>query len=340
MAHEFSQKKVFVGLSLQSDRYTKETGPADVYIIPAAQALLDAPRKFLELRGEASQHVIGVVPLAYNTQMSLGIFAYPEKAGMGELLAMTVGDDTVTELEQDTVFKHTFTPSDLPALATVWQKEKAGELKAWSMAVNKLSIEVPNNGEMKFTADLLGAGIETSNDMGTPNANSFPAPGDAAKVFRSGLLTLNYGQNGDAIRVNVKDVKIDIDRGIKIEEGICQDLDYPLTIVPTQNLLTAEIEFLQEDLIELKRSWGGTNVSTPQSVIPEVSASLKYDSKLISGTYHYSLELDIPAAHVKYTPIEKGGRRAGRITLTPVASPESDPYSISIVNTVESPYTP
>jgi hypothetical protein len=340
MAREDSMKKVLVGLSLQSDRYQREIGPADQFIIPASQALLDAPRKYSELRGEASQHLIGIVPLAYNTKMSLGIFAFPEKSGLGELLAMSVGEDSVTELVADEVYRHVFVPQDVPPLATIWQREQAGELCSWSVGASKLTIEVPNNSEMKVTADLLGAGIEESSDMGTPTADDFPAPGDGSKVFRSGRMLLTYGSSSDAIRVNVKDVKIEIDRGIKIEDGVCQDLDYPLTVVPSQNLLTADIEFLQEDLVELKRSWGGTS---PQSSVGCVSANIKYVGPAIvtdPTPYHYTLEIDIPAAHIKYTPLEKGERRAGRITLTPVAPVGESPYTISLINTISDPYKP
>jgi hypothetical protein len=342
MAREDSMKKVLVGLSLQSDRYEREEGPAKQFIIPASQALLDAPRKYSELRGEASQHLIGVVPLAYNTKMSLGIFAFPEKSGLGELLAMAIGEGVVGVLT-DGVYEHTFTPQDVPPLATIWQKEQAGELCTWSAGANKLTIDVPNNSEMKVTADILGAGIMVSSDMGTPNAENFPGPCDGSKVFRSGKLTLTYGDSGDAIRVNVKDVKIEIDRGIKIEDGQCQDMDYPLTVVPSQNLLTADIEFLQEDLVELRRSWGGKTVTSPQSIVGCVAANLKYVGPAIvtqPTAYYYTLEIDIPAAHIKYTPIEKGERRAGRITLSPVAAPGESPYTITLVNTVETAYKP
>ena len=343
MAREDSMKKVLVGLSLQSDRYEREEGPAKQFIIPASQALLDAPRKYSELRGEASQHLIGVVPLAYNTKMSLGIFAFPEKSGLGELLAMAVGEDVVEETVEDYVYTHTFTPQDVPPLATIWQSEQAGELCTWSAGVNKLTLDVPNNSEMKVTADILGGGIMASDDMGTPTASDFPGACDGSKVFRSGKLTLTYGDEGAAIRVNVKDVKLEIDRGIKVEEGLCQDMDYPLTIVPSQNLLTADIEFLQEDLVELKRSWGGTTVTSPQSTIGCVAANLKYVGPAIvtqPTAYYYTLEIDIPAAHIKYTPIEKGERRAGRITLQPVASPGAAPYTIKLVNSVATVYKP
>ncbi|MCX8208010.1 MAG: hypothetical protein N3G75_09345, partial [Methanothrix sp.] len=128
MARENSMKRVLVGLSLQSDRYQREAGPADQFIIPASQALLDAPRKYSELRGEGSQHLIGVVPLAYNTKMSLGIFAFPERSGLGEILAMAIGEDEVEEIVADEVYRHVFAPQDVPPLATVWQREQAGEL--------------------------------------------------------------------------------------------------------------------------------------------------------------------------------------------------------------------
>lgn len=340
MAREDSMKRVLVGLSLQSDRYQREAGPARQYIIPASQALLDAPRKYSELRGEGSQHLIGVVPLAYNTKMSLGIFAFPERSGLGELLAMAIGEGSVEEIVDGEVYRHVFAPQDVPPLATVWQREPAGELCTWSVGVSKLTIDVPNNSEMKVTADLLGSGIEESSDMGTPTADDFPAAGDGSKVFRSGRMLLAYGSSGDAIRVNVKDVKIEIDRGIKIEDGICQDMDHPLTVVPSQNLLTAEIEFLQEDLVELRRAWGGTS---PQSSAGCISASIRYLGPAITtdpAPYHYMLEIDIPAAHIRYTPLEKGERRAGRVTLMPVARVGESPYTVSLTNTVSTPYRP
>jgi hypothetical protein len=522
MAQEDSRKQVLVGLKLQTDRQTKATGPATRYIIPAAAALLDAPRKFDEIKGENAQHILGVVPLAYNTKMAMAIFGYPDKSGLGELLAMAIaagtstrrtsmgakyfigsGDDDVTlggtysgttdgkyEVEIDhegtpdsikwrkdggaytedvaitkgvaqtlaegvtvnfadddnhtagdkwyipvfanSAYRHTFTPADLPPVATVWQKEVAGEISSGSVGCNKLTLDVPNNSEMKATGDLVGSTIGISSDMGTPIAADYPGPSDGSKIFRSGKLTLTFGEAAAAIRAAIKDVKAEIDRGIKIEEGQTQDADYPTTIAPTQNLLTLDLEFLQSTLAELQRSWEGVatqpTATSPGATIGHPAANVKYsgpiiyrtrdvarqttgtglDDVLASGAFigddtkdilvkitsitgtdkfkwsddagvswsdeitatgsaqlleegvsvtmattghslndvwtiactvfRYELEIDIPYSHIKYVPAEKGSRRSGKITLTPVAGAASVPYTVYLQNTTIAAY--
>ncbi len=521
MAKEDSRKKVLVGLKLQTGRQTLATGPAARYIIPAAAALLDGPRKITEIKGENAQHVLGAVPLAYNTKMSMAIFGYPDKGGLGELLAMAVGTgsvarrtsigiayqrgsgdddataggtysgvtDSVYEVEIDAegtpdtfkwrkdtgswttgvaitkaaqtlgegvtitfadddnhtlgdkwfipvfynlAYRHTFTPADLPPLATVWQKEVAGEIQGGCMGINKLTLDVPNNSEMKATADILGSKIAKTSSFGTPTASDYPTYADGSKIFRSGTLTLTFGEAAAPVRTNIKDCKIEIDRGIKIEDGQTEHEDYPASVVPTQNLLTVDLEFLQTTLAELQRSWEGVTTeptaTTHQATIGHPAANIKYSGPIIdrirdiarmttgsgldditaSGTfsgessedilikistqgatdkfrystdgstwsdevtitgsaqlvtagvsvtfgaatghtlnnvwtiactvYRYELEIDIPYCLIKYVPAEKGSRRSGKLTLTPVAGATSTPYTVYLQNITTAAY--
>ena len=98
MADYDSIRKVIVGGKLQAARGTPEAGPAASFIIPAAQVLMDAKRTFSMLRGEASQWMIGAVPLGYNVPFPLTIYGYPDKSFLGELMAMTIGASTVARL--------------------------------------------------------------------------------------------------------------------------------------------------------------------------------------------------------------------------------------------------
>jgi hypothetical protein len=528
MADSDSMKKVLVGASLQSVRGTPETGPADAFIIPASQVLMDAKRTFSMLRGENATWMIGAVPLGYSVPFPLTIYGYPEKSFLGELMAMAIGAGSVARLNSvgkaayiayvpasptlpaglvaggsytgtvaakytvkiavkgtpDTyvfkkdsgaysspavnivagtpialgdgvtatfvaatghtaddvweikafnslAYKHTFLPADIPPVATFWQSEKAGQLKAGDVVCNKLAFKIANNKEMQATADLIGGSIAIVSDMGTPVAADYPDAEDSDKIFRSGLFTLTYGQAGAPIRTNMQDINIAIDRGIKAEEGRTQDKVSNANMYGSDNLLTVDLTFLLTSLEELQRSWDGITATAPAALSPDWSATLLPACNLLqrtpakistsidsavpaiantspnnlstSGTFtgaedavytitidtsaatdkftvtkdggtpgaaidmqvatpqligdgiyvafasktghiiantwtiqakvhYYELELDIDHASVQFTPGQSGGRRTGKITLTPIANPAQIPFRMYLTN--------
>jgi len=533
MADYDSIRKVIVGGKLQAARGTPEAGPAASFIIPAAQVLMDAKRTFSMLRGEASQWMIGAVPLGYNVPFPLTIYGYPDKSFLGELMAMTIGASTVARLGSvglasyvayvpasptvndltaggvytgaadalfevkiavkgtpDTyvfrkdggawstpavnitaglaialgngvtaafaantghtaldvwkikafntlAYKHTFLPADVPEVATMWQKENAGQLMAGDVVSNKLTFKIAQNKEMQITADLIGGSVAIATDIGTPVAADYPDAEDSDKIFRSGIATLTYGQAAAAIRTNLRDIEIAIDRGIKAEDGRTQDAVTNKNMYPEDNLLIVNLEFLLTSLEELQRSWDGITATAPIATSPDWTATLlpacnillkthaqisttidsaipavtntsphdltiagtftgeadcvytikistaanpdKFQVKKDSGSYGaeitvlgtaqaigdgitvtfgavtghvatdtwtiavkeycYELECDITHANVQFTPGQSGGRRTGKLVLTPIANPAQNPYTMYLTNLHSAAYT-
>lgn len=167
------------------------------------------------------------------------------------------------------VYRHTYTPADIPEVATFWSSENAGQGKSGDTVCNRLDFKVPQNGEMQVTADLKGGSYEIVTDMGTPTAADYPAAEDSDSIFRSGIATLVYGETGAAIRTNLRTIDISIDRGIKPEEGRTQDKVSNANMYPEINRLTLEMEFLLTSLAELQRSWDGKDATAPTATSPD-----------------------------------------------------------------------
>ena len=379
---------------------------------------------------------------AYGAPVNI-VVATPTVLGDGVTLAFaasighTIGDIWKVKCFNSLAYKHTFTPVDIPEVATFWQQEKAGELKAGDVVCNKLDFKIANNKEMQVTADLIGGSIVVSTDMGTPVAGDYPDAEDSDKIFRSGLFTLTYGQTGAAIRTNLTDIDIVIDRGIKPEEGRTQDAVSNANMYPEDNLLTVNLEFLLTSLEELQRSWDGITATAPAATSPDWTATLlpacnllqrtpakistmidsaipavtntgkndltmagtftgsancvytikistaagtdKFQVKKDAGSFgaeiamtgsaqvvgdgitvtfagttghvaldtwtvaakvsYYELELDITHSNVQFTPGQSGGRRTGKLVLTPIANPAQVPYTMYLTNTHTTAYT-
>ena len=328
-------------------------------------------------------------------------------------------------------YKHTFLPTDVPEVATFWQKENAGQLMAGDVSCNKLNFKIAQNKEMQVTADLLGGSIAIATDMGTPVAADYPDAEDSDKIFRSGIATLVYGETAAAIRTALTDIDIAISRGIKAEEGLTQDAVTNKNMYPEENLLTATLDFLLTSMAELQRSWDGISATAPVATSPDWTATLlpamnlvlrthsqisttidsaipaaagtntspndlttsgvftgeadcvytikistaaatdKFQVKKDGGSYGaeismeiatpqligdgvyvaftsktshiatdtwtiacreypYELELDITHANVQFSPGQKGGRRVGKLVLTPIANPAANPYTMML----------
>lgn len=187
----------------------------------------------------------------------------------GATTGHTLGDIWKIRCFDTDVYRHTFTPADIPEVATMWSQEKAGELKAGDVVCNKLDFKIDQNKEMQVTADLKGGSVEISSDMGTPTASDYPAAEDSDSIFRSGIATLVYGETGAAIRTNLRSFNISIDRGIKPEEGRTQDTVANVNMYPEINRLILEMEFLLTSLAELQRSWDGKDATAPDATSPD-----------------------------------------------------------------------
>lgn len=187
----------------------------------------------------------------------------------GATTGHTAGDIWKIKCFDTDVYRHTFTPAEIPEVATFWSQENAGELKAGDVSCNKLDFKIDQNKEMQVTADLKGGSIEISSDMGTPTTSDYPAAEDSDSIFRSGIATLVYGETGAAIRTNLRSFNISIDRGINPEEGRTQDTVSNANMYPEINRLTLEMEFLLTSLAELQRSWDGKDATAPTATSPD-----------------------------------------------------------------------
>jgi hypothetical protein len=380
---------------------------------------------------------------AYSTPAVNIVAGTPIALGDGVTATFTTATghtaDDVWEIKvfNSLAYRHTFLPADIPPAATFWQQERAGELKAGDVVCNKLAMKIANNKEMQATADLIGGSIAIVSDMGTPVAADYPDAEDSDKIFRSGLFTLNYGQSGAAVRTNMRDINISIDRGINPDEGRTQDKVSNANMYTEKNELQLELEFLLTSLEELQRSWDGITSTAPSATSPDWTATLLPACNLLQRTpakistsidsavpavantspndlttagtftgaedatytitiqtaaatdkftvtkdggtpgapidmliatpqaigdgitvsfasktahviantwtiqakvHYYELELDIEHASVQFTAGQSGGRRTGKLVLTPIANPAAVPYRMYITNLHSTPY--
>lgn len=350
----------------------------------------------------------------------------------------TIGDIWKIKAFNTLAYRHTFVPADVPEVATFWQSENAGQLKAGDVTCNKLDFKIANNKEAQVTADLIGGSIEVATDMGTPVEADYPDAEDSDKIFRSGIATLTYGQTGAAIRTNLQDIAIAISRGIKADEGLTQDAVSNKNMYPSENLMTVTLEFLLTSLEELQRSWDGISATAPVATSPDLTATLlpamnlllkthsqisttvdsaipaagntspndlttsgtfdgeadcvytikvstaaatdKFQVKKDDGSYGaeiemqiatpqligdgiyvafasktdhvkddtwtitakeypYELECDIGHCNAVFSPGQKGGRRTGKLVLTPIANPAQVPYRMFLTCLESSAFT-
>lgn len=198
------------------------------------------------------------------------------------------------------------------------------------MFINKLDIDIPEEGPVVLTADMLGRSVTTGGTVPTPTYGN-------THVFEAWMKDLKIGATlGAVASVNVKSCKVSIDKKAKLVTDNLGSSQYPIGVTWGKPVVTIEFTQTLQDSLTLYNYWLGETQNA-------ITVTLTHDQLAGSASGVYSLTLRFPKVEWLGEPPDLSGPQDIDVTYRVQAMLETTTYNYYaqavLVNAITGAYT-
>jgi hypothetical protein len=208
------------------------------------------------------------------------MFAILESNGLGDLMLAAFGSDvTSAQLGTSGAYDHVFTMTDTPLTMTVWCWDTLDPQDIRMVVVDSMKIEVnKEKNEILFTFDCVGSDMASSATFGS--ASYIDTATHKPNVIPASQALLEFGEPAANIRQAWESAVFQVKNAAKFgapgKAPVPSGSSSPQLVSWSNQDVTIDIEFIDQDGKELKRWRQGGDVAPTASAQTDTQALTKF----------------------------------------------------------------